>query len=241
MLTTTRAIVLHTIRYGDGQVIVDLLTEQLGRMQAIVHISKSRKGQMKKQLFQPATLLDLELDHRERANLQRLRSARITLAYTTIPMSAVKMAQAMFCAEFLSYVSRGETDCGLLFNYVADSMAWLDAATGPTANFHLVFMLRLSRFVGFYPNLDDYADGSWFDLREGRFTMSQPLHNDVVGPAEAAMLSKLMRMNYQTMHLFRMSHNDRNHITELIVNYYRLHTPQMPEMKTLGVLRELFE
>lgn len=241
MLTTTRAIVLHNLKYGDGQVIVDLLTEQLGRMQAIVHIAKSRKGLMKKQLFQPATLLDIELDHRERANLQRLRSARIALAYTTIPMSAVKMAQAMFCAEFLSYVSRGETNCGPLFNYVADSMAWLDAASGPTANFHLVFMLRLSRFVGFYPNLDGYADGAWFDMREGLFTTSQPLHNDVLQPAEAAMLSKLMRLNYQTMHLFKMNRTERNHITSLIVDYYRLHTPQMPEMKTLGVLKELFE
>lgn len=240
MITITRAIVLHSLKYGEGNLIIDMLTEELGRMQAIVRLPKSRKNQLKKQLFQPMSLLDLSLDFRERANLQKLKTARLASVYSTIPFSATKMAQAMFCAEFLRYVSRGETDCKPLFNYVADSMAWLDGATTETANFHLVFMLRLSRFVGFYPNMDDYSDGAWFDMREGRFTDMQPLHKEALLPAEAASLNKLMRMSYQTMHLFKMGRNERNKITELIITYYRLHMPQMPEMKSLEVLKELF-
>ena len=49
-----------------------------------------------------------------------------------------------------------------------------------------------------------------------------------------------MRMNYDTMHLFRMSHDERNRCVELILAYYKLHVPNFPELKSLAVLQELF-
>ena len=102
-------------------------------------------------------------------------------------------------------------------------------------------MLRLSRFVGFYPNLDDFVPGCLFDLREARFVRTVPLHPDFLRSDEAARLHDLFRMNYETMHLFRMSRQDRNRVTELALRYYRLHVPDMPELKCLDVLKTLFD
>jgi DNA repair protein RecO (recombination protein O) len=42
------------------------------------------------------------------------------------------------------------------------------------------------------------------------------------------------------MHLFRLSHHERNRLLEVAITYYRLHLPNFPDMKSLGVLRELF-
>lgn len=240
MLTTTRAIVLRTVKYSDNSFIADFFTEELGRMEALVHISHSRKAAMKKQLFQPTMQLELSLDYREKASLQHLRSVRISRAYTTITFDAGKLSQALFCAEFLIYATRSERQAKALFNYVSDSLAWLDEARENTANFHLVFMLHLSRFIGFFPNLEDYHKGDYFDLREACFTRTMPFHHDFLKPDEAATISVLMRMNYQNMHLFLMNRVQRNRITDIIVTYYRLHLPQMSEMNSIGVLKELF-
>ena len=49
-----------------------------------------------------------------------------------------------------------------------------------------------------------------------------------------------MRMNYESMHLFRMSHDDRNRIIDVIVHYYRLHVPNFPELQSLAVVRDLW-
>ena len=49
-----------------------------------------------------------------------------------------------------------------------------------------------------------------------------------------------MRMNYDTMHLFEMSRAERNRCVEIILSYYRLHLPGFPELKSLEVLRELY-
>ena len=108
------------------------------------------------------------------------------------------------------------------------------------ANFHLVFMLRLSRFIGFFPNLEEMAEGDWFDLRNGVFTSIRPLHPDFLRPDEAAKIGTLMRMNYDNMRFFRMSSAERNECVDTILTYYRLHIPGFPEMKSLPVLRELF-
>ena len=60
-------------------------------------------------------------------------------------------------------------------------------------------------------------------------------------PVEASRIVKLMRMNYETMHLFSMSRLERNRCLEVIQIYYQLHLPDFPELKSLQVLRELFE
>ena len=80
----------------------------------------------------------------------------------------------------------------------------------------------------------------FFDLREARFCNTAPLHRDFLQPDEARMIQLLMRMDFPTMHLFRLSRHERNRIAEVLLHYYRLHIPQFPELKSLGVLRELW-
>jgi DNA repair protein RecO (recombination protein O) len=60
-------------------------------------------------------------------------------------------------------------------------------------------------------------------------------------PQEASRIHLLMRMDYATMHLFRLSRADRNRILEILIQYYRLHIPQFPELRSLPVLQELFQ
>ena len=240
MLVKTEAIVLHALKYGESRLIVDMFTREAGRLSFIVPLPKSAKSRLKKQYFQPMTLLEVECDVRQNVRLQKLRDARLLVPYASVPFVAEKLAVSLFVAEFLYHALRGEQRNEPLFAYIADSMAWLDTATGGFANFHLTFLMRLSRFLGFYPNLDDYADGCIFDLRAAEFSAVVPVHRDFLPPSEARMIQLLMRMDYSTMHVFRLSRHDRNRITEVLLGYYRLHIPQFPELRSLAVLQELW-
>ena len=240
MLTKTEAIVLHAFKYGDSRMIADLFTREAGRLSVIVNLPKTSRGKARKQFFQPLTLLDVEIDLRQRAQLQPLRDVRLLLPFTSIPFDAKKTSISLFVAEFLYYALRGEQQNEPLFSYVANSVEWLDSSAGHFANFHLVFLMRLSRFLGFYPNLEDYTEGCLFDLRAGTFCLCQPTHHDVLQPAEAGLVALMMRMDFPTMHLFKLSHTDRNRLIEIILAYYRLHLPDFPELKSLPVLQEVF-
>lgn len=220
--------------------IVDMFTEEAGRLSFIISIPKTSKGRIKKQYFQPMTLLEVEYDVRQNVQLQKLKDAHLLTAYTSIPFSPEKLALSLFIAEFLYHALRSEQQDKLLFAYVCDSMQWLDTVEVGFANFHLTFLMRMSRFLGFYPNLDDYVDGCVFDLRTATFSLQVPTHRDFLDSHDSQLIHTLMRMDFPTMHLFQLSHHDRNRITEVLLHYYRLHIPQFPELKSLGVLQELW-
>jgi len=241
MLTKTPAIVLHALKYGETRLIVDMFTRSHGRLSFIVSLPKSPKGKIKKQFFQPLTLLEIETDVRPKLQLQKLSDVRLLYPFSTIPFEPEKLAISLFIAEFLYYAMRGEQQNVPLFDYVTDSIQWLDGQEGRFANFHLVFLMRLSRFLGFYPNLDGYTPGDYFDLRESIFSAQPPGHHEFLQPAEAEIVQLMMRMDYATMHLYRLSHHDRNRLLEVALTYYRLHLPDFPELKSLAVLQELYQ
>ena len=241
MLTKTEAIVLHSFKYGETRIIVDMLTRQQGRLAFIVSLPKSAKGRMKKQLFQPLTLLDIEADLRPKLQLQKLGDARLAAPYATIPFEPSKLTISLFLAEFLYHATKGEQQNEPLFDYVRSSLQWLDGCSQSVANFHLVFVMRLSRFLGFYPNLEDYTPGSHFDLRASVFCLDAPVHRDFLLPQEAEKLQLMMRMDYATMHLFALSRHDRQRLLDVALTYYRLHLPAFPELRSLPVLQSLYE
>lgn len=240
MITKTRGIVLRSVRFGESSLIVDVLTKSSGRVSFMVHIPKTSKGKIKKQYFQPMTLLDFEYDFRQRSNLQRIKDVRVSLPYSSIPIDPAKSCISLFLSEFIYYTTRNEQENPTLFTYISTSLEWLDNAYEDFANFHLVFMMRLGKFLGFHPFLEDFTPGCFFDLRNGCFTLSMPLHTDFLNAADAGHLYNLMRMNFDTMKLFKLSHDDRNRITEIVLRYYKLHLPNMPELQSFDILREVF-
>lgn len=241
MLRKSKAIVLHTIKYGDSSLIIDLLTEEEGRLTFIVKLSKTMKGKMKKQYFQPMTLLDIEFDFRPNANMQHIKDIRIDIPFTTIPFNPIKTSILLFISEFLLYATRSEQYNKTLFLFVKKSIEWLDASVSNFANFHLTFMLHLSKFIGFFPNLSKPKSYDFFDLRNAEFCQYSPIHIDYLKPDDAKTLLKLFRMNYNNMRFFRFSRNERNEITETILKYYTLHIPSMPKLNSLTILKELFD
>ena len=219
MLNKTQAIVLHSLKYGETRLIVDMFTRSQGHLSFIVNIPKSSKSKFKKQFFQPLSLLEIETDIRPKLQLQKLADVRLSSPFSSIPFDAHKLAISLFLSEFLYHALRSEQRNEPLFDYIVNSLQWFDGQPGSFASFHLVFLMRLSRFLGFYPNLDDYLPGDYFDLRESVFCAG---------------------MDYPTMHLFRMTHQERNRLLEVTLAYYRLHIPDFPELKSVAVLQDLY-
>ena len=235
-----KAIVLRTVKYGDNKLIVDLLTREAGRVSVVWKVSTSRTSKVRKQFFQPLTLLEVDMARSPRQSMAMLGDARLFRPYVSLTADAVKISQGFFVAEFLVYATRDMHPEPLLYDFVEQGLLWLDATVGSTANFHLMFILRMSRFLGFMPDVGTYVDGAVFDLREGVFSTTMPLHRDVLMPEDAKKMQILMRMTPSNLHLFRFSREERNRVVDLCLKFYRLHIPQFGEMKTLEVLQALF-
>ena len=240
MLEKTQGIVLRTLKYNDESVIVDIYTANNGAQGFIVRLPRSRKSPVRSVLLRPLSILNLEYDYRPQRALQFLKNMQVAEPYHSLPYEPMKETVALFLSEFLYHALRSEQRNEPLFDYIVNSLQWFDGQPGSFASFHLVFLMRLSRFLGFYPNLDDYASGDYFDLRESMFCAVPPVHRDFLDPVEAEKVQLMMRMDYPTMHLFRMSHQERNRLLEVTLTYYRLHIPDFPELKSVAVLQDLY-
>ena len=241
-MVKTEAFVLRALKYGDQRDIVDMFTREQGRVAFIVNVPRTARGRLKRQYFQPLTLLSIETDLRPNQQMQKLRDVALRAPLGLLHDDPRKLAIALFLSEFLYHALKGEQQNQPLFDYVVSGMEWLDGCRQHFANFHLVFLMRLSRFLGFWPNLEGHDQpGMFFDMRSATFSATAPQHADYLMPQEAAAIGLLMRMDYASMHLFHMSRAQRSRVLEVLLLYYRLHLPDFPELRSPDVLHDLFD
>lgn len=242
MLETLHGIVLRTVKYKDNAFIADVFTRQLGRASLMVALPRTRKAAVKPMLFQPLSAVEVVAEVRPGATIYKVKEAKLLCPFASLPYDPYKSSIALFLSEFLCRAVREEGPDEPLFSYLLYSLEWLDACPKGFANFHLVFLMRFSRFLGLLPNLDDYSEGCYFDLLNAHFTPVCPVgHRYYIMPAEAKALHAMMRMDYGTMHLFRMTRAERWRCLKVMTDYYRLHLPDFPELRSVEVLRELFD
>ena len=243
MLQRTKGIVIHTFKIKDNQLIAVLYTQQWGRVSYITSIPKTHKSGAKHLLLQPLAEVEVEADMKPTVQLFRVKSVQTVQPLTSIPYHPIKSVIALFLQEFLYRAVHEEGQPNeSLYAYLSHSVRWLDAAEHNYANFHLVFLMRVSRFLGLQPNIDNYYDGCWFDMLNASFVPAKPqAHAYSVAPEECRHLVNLMRLNYATTHLFKMNRQERLRLLTLINDYYRLHLPDFPELNSLQVLKEVFD
>lgn len=239
MITKSRAIILRVTKYNDSMQIVDAYTEKGGLRGFIVKIPKTRKARVKNVLFTPMAIMELEWNDRATARLQHVRYAAPLQIYSDIPFSPAKTSLTLFLSEFLSATLRAPIADERIFNFVYTSMLWLDAEQGSCANFHIVFLLHLSVYLGLEPNVENAGEGKYFDMVNGLFSDLRP-QGDYIAPSEAAYIPMLMRLKYATAQRIRFTRIQRAQLLRGIIRYYSLHIPSFPELKSPDILQEVF-
>lgn len=240
MFQQTQAIVINTINYNDKYILATLYTESSGRVTYMVSKSRSRSSKIKKNVFLPLAILDINAEHLPTREIQRIREIDSITPLHSIQGNLTKTSIVFFLSEFLTKVLRDADEFHLLFPFLRDSIRILEESEKGLANYHLVLMLKLTRFLGFYPNLEDYKQGDYFDLLNGVFVPNQPLHNCYINSQESNLLSQFARINFKNMGLFRFSRQERSYILTKILDYYRIHLHDFQDLKSLDILHELF-
>ena len=243
MLQRTKGIVLHTFKIKDNQLVAVVFSQQWGRVSYVISIPKSHKSSIKPTLLQPLAEVEVEADMKPKVSLFRAKSIASSQPFSSLPYHPVKSVIALFLQEFLYRAIREDGQPNeALYAYVSHAVHWLDMAEKDYANFHLVFLMRIARFLGLHPNIENYQPGCYFDLLNASYVLQKPVaHAYYVTPEDTRHLVNLMRLNFANMHLFKMNRQDRNRLLSLINDYYRLHLPDFPELNSLQVLREIFD
>ena len=241
MLCKTRGIVLHSIPYNDTYSIIYMYTEAFGRASYLVSRSRGKKSPVSKALFMPLSVVEMEVEHLNKRELHRIRETKVCFPLTDLFCNPVKNVLALFLAEILFRTVKETEPDSRLFEYLCDSIRLLELSEEGVANFHLVFLLRLLFYMGIYPNTESYTLGSYFDMLNGEFTNCIPMHRHYLNREESAVFSRLLKISFENMSLYAFSRQDRVSVINRVLEYYRLHLPDFPEIKSLAVMQSLFD
>lgn len=238
MIVTTNAIVFSALRYGEADLIVCCYTESDGVKSYLVRGAlKSKKSNLKASYFQVLSQLEIVANHKNKGHLEYIRDAKMAVPYQSLHTDVVKSSLIMFLAEILKNCVQEEEPNPLLFSFLEDSLLWLDQ-NDAIANFHIYFLLRLSHYLGFFPDASN-TEGRFFNLLEGNFEHSKNNEHGVDGES-VEYLKQFFNSTLYTIGSIKMSKTHRAELLELLLSYYHLHVQGYKRPKSLSVINQIF-
>ncbi|MFV0565033.1 MAG: DNA repair protein RecO [Flavobacteriaceae bacterium] len=238
MLIATKAIVLSKLKYGDNDLIVKCYTQQKGVLSFMVkRVFKIGKASAKIAYFQPLSQLNLIIDFHEKRTLHTIKDIKTENIYATLHTNVLKSAIVMFLSEVLVGVLNEEEPNEALYTYLETALLWLDAQT-EFANFHLLFLLNLTKYLGFYPDTE-YIDYPFFNLEEGKFTLKETRKHTLKNE-EITLLKTLLGMKFVALSKVKLNAKQRRSFLSIMLVYYELHLGGLKTPKSLQIFNQLF-
>jgi len=239
MLQKTRGILLHTTNYTDSSIIVRAYTRDFGLQSYLINGVRGKKTKNKASLFQPLTIAEFVATVTDKGRLGRLSEFSIVHPYASVPFDIVKSSIALFLNEILYKALREDHSDPDLFDFLQNALMILDLRTESCSNYHLFFLLQLSRFLGFQPSGNRDEQQAVFDLKEGEFVRQIPSHGYFLPAADSRILGLLMSSDFEHFNGVEMDRATRKRLLQGLISYYQLHLPGFGEIRSLAVLEEV--
>ncbi len=241
MLIETDAVVISTLKYADSSLIARCYCKELGLKSFMLKgILSSKKGDLKKSLFQPLSIINLitQVKKENREGLHFIKEARIRFPLIEIPSDIKKNAVVLFLSEVITRVISEEGTPNLkLYHFIQKNVVQLEEKEFSPL-FHLKFMVDLSYHLGFYPN-ESRLKEDFFNLESGCFCNSS-LSKYVIGGDLVVAFKQLLGANFEELNELTIPNSLRTKVLSVLIDYFNLHLQGFGKIKSVDILHEIF-
>ena len=236
MLVKTKAIVISSLKYQEKSLIVKCFTLSGGLKSYFVpNAFSAKKVNQKAAYFQPLTVLEIEASHKNKGTLEYFKEIRRAAVYQSLHTDIVKGTIAIFISEMLHHSIREEEANEPLFEFLETALLWLDTHE-EVANFHLILLLEITKFLGFYPDVSNLSF-PYFEMTEGVFSPLNAI--SCLAEEESALFKRLIGLKFDSDQKV-FTGNDRQFLLKILLDYYTFHLDGFKKPKSLEVLKEVF-
>ncbi len=235
----TLGIVLNNVKYGDTSLIVNVYTQAFGRRSYVVKGVRGNRRRGMTALMQPLSIVELDATTTTaRGRLGHIREVHVCWPFATIPFDPVRRAISFFMTEVIVASVREEEPNPDLFDFIMRSVQALDEGIPAQHNFHLYFMLQLSRLMGFAPDASN-SGLPFFDMVDGVFTTAASRTGHCLAGDDKLLWAALTSVTLDTLGSLSLNADRRQRLIELLEEYYALHLPTFPGLRTHHVLHQV--
>ncbi len=238
-LHKTRGIVLHKVNYSESSVILKVYTELFGIQSYLVKGVRKKKPLISPALLQHLSLLELVVYHKELGNLQHIKEIHAAFPFTHIPFDIRKSSLAIFLNEVIYKALKEEETNAELFNFLFDSIVRLDEATAHLNTFHLCFCVQYSKYLGFYPSGNWDLQHPYFDLVEGVYVNTPPLHQYYLTKEISQILFQYSSASWENMSEISINNQQRKNLLMGLMDYYRIHLQGFGNIQSHHILEQV--
>ncbi len=222
MLHKTQGIVIKYIKYGDTSIIVNIFTEVFGLQTYIINGIRSKKSKGRIALYQPLTLLDMVVYHKEQTNIHRISEVKCSHPFISISTNIKKSCIALFLTEVIHKTIKEQQDIQSLFTFLHQSILILDYLKTGYENFHLQFLLKLTQYLGFGAEKIEESE------------LSIVLDRQLLGISNQLYLSP-----FDTS--IKISYHSRQKLLQYLLDYYQNHMDNFGVIKSVEILSEVLQ
>lgn len=240
MLHKTRGIVLNQLPYSDSSVIAHIYTEKFGRQSYWIQGAHSKRSKNKASALQPLFLLDMEVYHNEKGGLQKAKEIRNFPLFNSIPFEITKTTLAFFISEVLSRSLQEEEANYPLFSFLHNSILTLDLQQEKVSNFHLYFLLKLTKHLGFFPAGIYTDENCYFDYLSGEFIDHPPMHKCYITADLSVHFAHFLHSDFDDSMSYPLNYGIRNQVLKSIIEYYNHHFENICKIHSLNILKEVY-
>ena len=218
MLAKTLGIVLNYIKYKESSIIVRIYTAVFGFRTYIVNGVRCKQPRnMHIAFFQPLMLLDLVVYEKKNKAINRIAEAKIHVPFIHIFTNYRKMCLLVFLAEVLYKVLKESQDANpVCFDFIMQSLVTFDTLTNHFDNFHILFLLKLLKHIGWGISTAKELFPNYIDEQDTRLSQS---------------IDRLLNAAYGSVIV--LSPKMREKLLAHLLAFYRYHLDNFNEIRSL--------
>lgn len=221
MLSKTKGIVLSFIKFKETSIISKIYTEKLGLQSYIINRVRIKNSKFQISFFQPLSLLDLVVYTNKKNKLGRLNEVNFDHIYLTNHQHQNKISICLFLSEILLKMINFQKYDLNTFMFIRKSLIEFDNMKKNYENFHLQFLIKFSKLLGF--EVSDISNFSNTHLQK----------KEVI-----VFLNQIIISDY-SYHI-KTTSLTRNKTLEIIIDYFREKTEMKINLNSISVLNKIF-
>ena len=188
----SKAITLTYSKQGESSIICKIFTAQQGLQTFIIKGVRSSKSNKKLGLFQALQLVKINATYSKKRGLQYLSEISVDEPIANEKVNMHKNFIAVFIAEITAKVLQENEQNIPLFNFIWNTKKELYLTDNLSDNFVLLFMLNLSKHLGFYPSIDN-VNATYFNLEIAEFSNDSLNLNIYLDKEKSTILKSLLQ------------------------------------------------
>ena len=221
MVSKTNGIVLNYIKYKETSIISKIYTKKFGLKSYLINGVRTKKGKFNISSFQPLSLLELVVYENKSSEIGRIKELKFDKIYFTNHHVQKKISICLFISEVLLKLITFQVPDKNQFNFVRNSLIELDKIEDNYENFHIIFLIKFSKYLGFeISNISDFSNIKF----ESQLVIS--------------FLSEIIISEYSSN--IKSTSSVRNKALEIIIVYFREKTELNINFNSNRILKNIF-